>query len=147
MPDSAYENKWGKGPHVSVDAVLFYGDYVLLIQRKDGQWALPGGFVEPEETLRQAISRELKEEANWEHYFWKTPHHYDRVDRDSRSRIITFAFFDEVSEEDDYACFHEPEAGSDAIDAEFMPLYKAHKLSLYADHNQILVDAVVARKK
>ena len=52
---------------VTVDAVVFAvsagGTEVLLIERKngpfEGQWAVPGGFVEMDEELEDAVAREL----------------------------------------------------------------------------------------
>ena len=58
-------------PAVTVDIVIFTivdDDFkVLLIQRDiepfEGMWALPGGFVGLDESLRRAAWRELKEET------------------------------------------------------------------------------------
>lgn len=149
MSNLTYEKKYGKGPHVSVDVVLFHNERVLLIQRKDGQWALPGGFVEPDEELYQAARRELMEETAIQEYFQDVePRTYSRVDRDHRSRIITFAFSRDLrTDKADWAVDNQTQAGSDAHDAKWFLLREAYKFSLYADHNQILVDAVVARKK
>ena len=48
----------------SVHAVLFLGDgTVLLVQNKDGSWTFPGGRLEERETIDQALTRELWEEA------------------------------------------------------------------------------------
>ena len=45
--------------------VLDHQHHVLLVKhRYDQRWYLPGGKVEKDETLREAIQRELKEEAN-----------------------------------------------------------------------------------
>lgn len=55
------------GPHAGVDAAVFRDDKLLLIRRRDnGLWALPGGFIEPGETLAEATRRELLEEAGVE---------------------------------------------------------------------------------
>ena len=53
---------------VTVDAVVFCeGPRVLLIERANdpfaGTWALPGGFIEMDETLEASASRELEEET------------------------------------------------------------------------------------
>ena len=55
-------------PAVTADIVVFSFDgtnlNVLLIKRGNepykGQWAFPGGFLEPDETLEEAARRELK---------------------------------------------------------------------------------------
>ena len=64
MPMEAYEAKYGRGPHVSVDALVEWRDGLLLIRRGDGSWALPGGFVDPGEELLDAAIRELSEETS-----------------------------------------------------------------------------------
>lgn len=50
---------------VSVTAVVFHADgRVLAIQRQDdGRWVPPGGVVELNETLEQAVVREVLEET------------------------------------------------------------------------------------
>jgi 8-oxo-dGTP diphosphatase len=55
-------------PIVGVGAVVFDGDgRVLLIERGKppaaGLWSLPGGKLEPRETLAQAVAREVREET------------------------------------------------------------------------------------
>jgi len=51
---------------VAVGAVIRRGNHLLLVQRKRppeaGRWSLPGGRVEPGETLRCAVRREVGEE-------------------------------------------------------------------------------------
>ncbi|MGE7469210.1 NUDIX hydrolase [Bosea sp. NPDC003192] len=64
LPDPAYEAKYGKGPHLTADAVVVRGDEIALVHRKkDGLWALPGGFLDPNETFQACALREFKEEA------------------------------------------------------------------------------------
>ena len=58
-------------PSVTVDVVLFTlraGELAVLMIRRGGapfkgHWALPGGFVEENESLERAASRELQEET------------------------------------------------------------------------------------
>ncbi len=50
---------WGKSAH----AVVFKGRSVLLVREADGEWHFPGGRTDPGETLHQALTRELIEEA------------------------------------------------------------------------------------
>ena len=67
-----YKKLWQKAPlkpiFVTVDALVIVNDHILMVQRKTfpgkGLWALPGGVVECDETISQAIIRELYEETN-----------------------------------------------------------------------------------
>src|SRR3990167_9505752 len=54
--------------HVVVDAITVKDQKILLIRRalqlsNGGKWAIPGGFLDRDETCEQAVLRELKEEA------------------------------------------------------------------------------------
>ncbi len=55
--------------HVVVDSIVTSGQEILLIKRAEhtsngGKWGMPGGYVELNETIEQAVARELKEETN-----------------------------------------------------------------------------------
>jgi 8-oxo-dGTP diphosphatase len=87
-------------PSVTVDLVIF--DWtadklsLLLIQRKKdpfgGYWALPGGFIEPNETLEASARRELLEETGLEVGSLTTLGTYGDPGRDPRGRTLTIAF-------------------------------------------------------
>src|SRR2546423_15700915 len=68
-PKGRYEYDYQR-PSVTVDVVIVTREAapkVLLIRRRAdpfaGAWALPGGFVDPGETLAAAAERELREET------------------------------------------------------------------------------------
>lgn len=101
-----YQAQWGKGPFMTTDAVVVQSGHVLLIERGQppgvGKMALPGGFLNPDETLLQGCLRELEEETGLvigDHkvpQFLKAQHTFDDVHRSPRARIITTGFLFEL---------------------------------------------------
>lgn len=84
-------------PAYTVDALIFSADNkILLIQRKNppfkGLWALPGGFVDMDETIETAASRELEEETGLKGIELQQMHTFSAVDRDPRGRTISTVF-------------------------------------------------------
>lgn len=70
---------------------------VLLIQRKDhpyiGKWALPGGFVNINESIEEAAYRELEEETNVkDHIYLEQLYTFSNPKRDPRMRVISTAY-------------------------------------------------------
>ena len=89
-------------PSITVDCIIFGLDdsqqlKVLLIQRdRDpfaGKWALPGGFVEMDESLEDAARRELQEETGVENVFMEQLYTFGTPGRDPRGRVISVAYF------------------------------------------------------
>lgn len=86
-------------PSVTVDVVVIMRarqPSVLLIQRKHdpfaGMWAIPGGYVEMEESLADAARRELREETGVEVAEVEQLHTFGDVNRDPRGRTISVAY-------------------------------------------------------
>jgi ADP-ribose pyrophosphatase YjhB (NUDIX family) len=57
--------------HVVVDNLVLKDDRLLLVKRtgkllEGGKWGLPGGFVDRDETIKQAVAREIMEETGYE---------------------------------------------------------------------------------
>jgi len=69
---------------------------ILLVERKDppfeGMWALPGGFMEIDESLEVAARRELKEETGIKAGELIRYDSYDEPGRDPRGRTVTQVF-------------------------------------------------------
>lgn len=69
---------------------------LLMIKRGDhpciGQWALPGGFVNMDESLEEAAYRELKEETNIDNIYMEQFYTWGDVGRDPRTRIISCSY-------------------------------------------------------
>jgi len=88
-------------PAVTVDVVIFtIRDRqlkLLLVKRAGepyrGQWALPGGFVQLQESLEEAARRELEEETGVAGVFLEQLYTFGRPDRDPRERVITVAYY------------------------------------------------------
>ncbi|MBD3582552.1 NUDIX hydrolase [Flavobacterium selenitireducens] len=87
--------------HLAVDAIIFgYKKshlFVLLIKPKSGPfanvWCLPGGFVNEEESLRQAVERELLEETGISVNYLEQLYTFGNVGRDPRKRVVSVAYF------------------------------------------------------
>ncbi len=126
-------------PAVTVDIVIFTIEdddlKILLIQRGNepfkGKWALPGGFVEIDESLRRAAWRELKEETGVNAAFLEQFGAFGHPDRDPRERIITIAYYALIPAER-----LEIKADSDAQDARLFSMNDLPELA--TDHPKIL---------
>jgi len=127
---------------LTVDAVVFSKDpeslYVLLIQRKNppfqGQWALPGGFVETDEPLDKAAMRELKEETGIELNHMTQVQAFGAPNRDPRQRVVTIAYYAETKNKPDI------KGASEASTAQWMNVDKLPELAF--DHAEILKKAL-----
>jgi len=90
--------------HVTVDAIVVRDEKVLLIKRAEGmleggKWALCGGYVERDETLRGALAREVLEESGYKIKNIKLLTVRDNPDRPHEDRQnISFVFSCEVAE-------------------------------------------------
>jgi 8-oxo-dGTP diphosphatase len=126
-------------PAVTVDAAVFrYNENVLevlLIERGnypfEGMWALPGGFLDMDETLEAAVVRELEEETGLKSIDLKQLHAYSAIGRDPRGRTITITFYGMVDFENSKVT-----AGDDARNANWFPVEKIDKLAF--DHQEMI---------
>jgi bifunctional NMN adenylyltransferase/nudix hydrolase len=145
-----YQQIWAVAPYppifVTTDAVVVQSGHVLVVRRKaspgKGLIALPGGFLQPDETIVDGMLRELKEETRL-----KVPaavlrgsivdsYVFDNPGRSLRGRTITHAYFIQLKSGE-----LPPVKGSDdAEKAWWMSLADlyAHEDHIYEDHFQII---------
>jgi 8-oxo-dGTP diphosphatase len=130
---------------VAVDAIVFGyskndGVSVLLIKRKyppfKDSWAIPGGFILENESLEEAVTRELLEETGIKVNYLEQLYSFGEPGRDPRQRIISIAYFALVKS----ALFQQLKASTDAEEAQWFSINKLPQLAF--DHKKILQTAI-----
>jgi 8-oxo-dGTP diphosphatase len=128
-------------PCVTVDIVIVSREEkprVLLIRRKKapfaGCWAIPGGFVEMDESLDDAAKRELMEETAVRGDNLEQIYTFGDRNRDPRGRVISVAYLAVVD-----ADKLKPRADDDAAEVGWFSLARPPKLAF--DHKDILACA------
>ncbi len=133
---------------VSVDAVVFGYESkkylsVLLIKRGvepfKGGWALPGGLVLNDESLEDAVERELKEETGVAIDYLEQLYTFGLPKRDPRNRVISISYFGLVKPN-----HFKIKADTDAVDAQWFNLNELPELAF--DH-QLILDTAHQRLK
>lgn len=133
-----YDSSKYEKPSVTVDMLLFTLDElkiedikrlpekelkILLIKRKDhpfiGDWAIPGGFVDINESVEEAAYRELKEETNIDNIYMEQLYTLGEVNRDPRMRVISTSYIALVNKEG-----LKEKAGDDASDLSWFSINK-----------------------
>lgn len=135
-------------PAVSTDCVIFGFNgtdiNVLLVKRDNepfkGKFALPGGFLEPNETLEECAKRELLEETGIDSINLRHFAIFSDIDRDPRTRVISSMFYGLLGP----TAMESPniKSGSDASDLKWVKL--EHAMSneeLAFDHREAIIKA------
>lgn len=111
---------------------------ILFIKRGiepfKGKWALPGGFVEMDETTKEAASRELNEETGIVGLDLNQLHTFSKIDRDPRHRTVSVVYFTLTKDEIEIT------PGDDAKETEWHPINKLPSLAF--DHSTIIEHAI-----
>ena len=83
--------EYPQSPVVGVGAVILRNGKVLLVMRGQepllGEWSIPGGAVEPGETLHEALRREILEETGLTVEVGELVEVLDRIIRDEQGRV------------------------------------------------------------
>ena len=123
-------------PKLMVDVVIPAEERVVLIRRGndpfEGQWALPGGFVEVGETVEEAAVREAAEETGLAVEVARLVGVYSEPDRDPRAHNVSVAFLARVLSGQLAA----------ATDAAEVSVLDPRSVDLAFDHRRIIDDAL-----
>ncbi len=128
---------------LSVDAVVFGYEEgkisVLLIKRKyepfKDKWAIPGGFVLNDESLEEAVERELQEETGIKINYLEQLYTFGKPSRDPRGRVVSIAYFGLVRPN-----MFEIFASTDASEVQWFTIDRLPRLAF--DHKTILKIAI-----
>jgi len=132
---------------ITVDAVVIQQGHILLIKRKTQPgkdlWALPGGFLNENETLRQGVLRELMEETKLKvppkilatHIQDQNPIPFDSPGRSSRGRTLTHVFLFNLQADPEDG-LSRVKGSDDAKEAKWFPLNEFEKMpkQMFEDH-------------
>jgi len=149
----AYKRAWAFSPFAptfqTADAIVVQAGHVLLVQRDTapgkGLWALPGGFVNPGEKVKDAALRELKEETKIRISGAQlrgsivAQRMFDDPNRSERGRTVTQAYLIRLNEK----TLPKVEGASDARQAKWVPLGQLTRTNMFEDHFDI-IEAMVA---
>lgn len=144
-----YQQQWANSPYppmfVTTDAVVTQSGHILLVKRGampgKGMWALPGGYLNPRETLEQGMLRELREETKL-----KVPEPvlrgciqaretFDDPHRSPRGRTITTAFLIHLKGQ---RALPKVKGSDDAAHAQWVPIVDLDPKLMFEDHWHII---------
>jgi bifunctional NMN adenylyltransferase/nudix hydrolase len=143
-----YKEAWKAAPFpptfMTVDAVVVQSGHILLVKRGDmpgkGLWALPGGFLNQDETMLDGAIRELKEETKIKvpvpvlKGSIKESKTFDAPNRSSRGRTITQAFLIDLGVGE----LPKVKGSDDAEKAFWVPFKDVKQELLFEDHFHII---------
>jgi bifunctional NMN adenylyltransferase/nudix hydrolase len=147
-----YKMAWEAAPYpptfLTTDAIVVKSGHILLVQRAHapgkGLWALPGGFVNINESIQDAMIRELREETGLKVPVpvlvgsIKQSKVYDHPKRSLRGRTVTHAYHISLG----HGLLPEVRGADDAERAEWVSIADLRKMraSMFEDHWSIIFD-------
>lgn len=132
---------------VTVDSVVLCKGHILLVKRRNlpgkGLWALPGGFLEANESIVDSTVRELREETGLvlRKNHIKYTKVFDHPKRSQRGRTITHASLFVIEKQ---GALPKVKGGDDAERAKWFPLAEVFSMGevMFEDHWRIITDLV-----
>ncbi len=146
-----YKEEWSGTPYpvtfFTTDAVVIQSGHILLVKRKTepgkGQWALPGGFLNEHERVKDSMLRELKEETRISvapavlEGSIRAERLFDAPLRSLRGRTLTHAYLIDLP---DRPKLPKVKGSDDAEKAKWFPLDMVDEMThcLFEDHQSII---------
>lgn len=146
-----HDEMWANSPYpstfVTVDAFVHQAGHILMIQRDNhpgrSLWALPGGYLDINESILDGVIRELKEETNL-----RVPEPvlrgsifservFDHPKRSLRGRIITHVYGFDLSLPKNGE-LQEVRGGDDARKAQWVKIVDIERAMCFEDHYDII---------
>ncbi len=126
-----------RNPALTVDVVVVEDSKILLVKRgqppHQGEWALPGGFVEYGETLEVAAKREVQEETGIAIDLSAILGVYSDPERDPRGHTVSVVFVGKM-------VGGQLQGGDDAADARWYDIDDLREEQLAFDHEMVVQD-------
>jgi 8-oxo-dGTP diphosphatase len=136
------DTKIYKNPTPTTDVIITREEEILVVKRKRNPFkdelAIPGGFVNQNETVEQAAVREIMEETALPIRLKEILGVYSDPKRDPRKHIITTVFIGEIIGNKKI----EPVAGDDASAIKWISIGSISDFKFAFDHKKILNDFV-----
>jgi bifunctional NMN adenylyltransferase/nudix hydrolase len=144
-----YQQQWANSPYppmfVTTDSIIIQSGHILLVKRGampgKGMWALPGGYLNPKETLEQGMLRELREETKLRvpepvlRGSIQARETFDDPHRSPRGRTITTAFLIHLKGQ---RSLPKVKGSDDAAHAEWVPIADLDPKLMFEDHYFII---------
>jgi 8-oxo-dGTP diphosphatase len=135
---------------ITIDLIVEHEGKIVLVKRRKHGWALPGGFVDYDETLEEAAVREAKEELGASKVTLRSQFHtYGDPDRDRPRRnvsVVYVACVDKVVTLADREPSERQQLEDEGI--EDIQLYDLHNMPRLAfDHNELVGDYLAVKRR
>jgi ADP-ribose pyrophosphatase YjhB (NUDIX family) len=139
----AIPERYKNGYNIGVGGAVVRDRSLLLVRRASrhgrGNWQLPGGFIEPEETIEQAVIREVEEETGVQAEVVGVLGLRNRYDPDSGNGVYVVLLLRPVS--------GEPTADGREVDqAGYFDLSQIRQLSPLPPVNWEIAERVLSRE-
>ncbi|GIX41377.1 MAG: NUDIX hydrolase [Leptospiraceae bacterium] len=130
-----------KSPMPCVDIIIEIDHSIVIIERKHEPlgFALPGGFVDPWESIEHAAIREAKEETLLDVELYDFLYTYSDPKRDKRLHTISSVFIAKAK--------GSPRGADDAKKAFLVPINDLLKYEYAFDHKRIISDYIRYKEK